>query len=177
MKGIQALVEAIDKEVIKNYIVPGLESKLLERRWDNSILRVFHATRHQVQFVAPHTHRYALTSTVLAGTVQNTMWRRCRDITPDADRFKVVLQKFNGIGDYDFSEEVEIADFRPETKTYKVGESYFMRHEEFHSISFSKGAVVLIEESSQMCEHSWVLQPYVDDVAIDIAEVKPWMFK
>lgn len=166
---------------IKNYVVPGLTSWLITQPGPNGCMRLFTASRSQTHFVTPHNHRYDFTAFVIQGYVVNTIYRLIKeedenDEMSDAERFAVcdLHKDFTGV----FAvEQKESAMFVPEESEYHQGSSYSMRYEQFHTIEFSKDAIVLVIESEQKSGISEILQPVVDGVMIPTFKVEPWMYQ
>lgn len=154
---------------VSNYVVPGLDSVLLE----NSKTRLFEATRTQQAFVTPHTHRYNLFSVVLQGWATNTIY----EPATCGERFAK-----SSIGAEEFEYEPDtigkIGFYNPETKTHRQGESFYLTYNQIHTIEFSKDALVLIVESPEIKTPQFILQPvnHKGDI-LDIFTVKDWMFK
>jgi hypothetical protein len=159
-----------------NYIVPGLESWLLNNK--EAKTRIFVNTREQVQYIAPHTHRYAFAAYVLRGYVQNTIWQYAPEERPGYDLFTITQLGYSGNpGRYPNREEFSHGWFAPVVSRYGPGEWYLMEHDDYHSIRFSRDAVVIMFEGPERRDSSYVLEPCVNDETVATAVTASWMFK
>jgi len=52
-----------------------------------------------------------------------------------------------------------------------------MKHDEIHSITFSKGAKVLFFEGPQVSDKSVIIEPIINGQTVSTYDVAPWMFK
>ena len=190
-------VQAMSHDRITNYIVPGLSSSLvggpspLSPREFGKV-RLFEASRETEQHVLPHSHRFALTSFVLRGSVINTLYvpggqRAPYDIDdletapPDSEGEDIYamtkLTPAGRIGNYRVERDGSNTVFSRYPSLYGAGDVYHMEHDEFHSIRFSKDAVVLILEGPEKLDHSYVLEPMVDGKVVPVFAVRTWMFE
>jgi len=163
------------QSVLKNYIVPGLESRLL-----GGNMRLFVNTREQFHHIAPHSHRFDFSCVVLQGHVINMIFKECppstcEPVTAVADLFSVSVSRYKGSpGNYEHS--FARKSFWTNYKNKHVaGDVYMMSHDQVHSIIFSRDAVVLFIEGEEVCDSSLVLEPS-DGGYINTFKVEPWMF-
>lgn len=156
---------------IDNYIVPGLSSLLL----DKVKPRMFVASREQERHIVPHTHRYDLFSIVLQGWVVNSIYTEEMG-NMDADLYTRLAVKTENF-EYTTT-RLDKSVYLKTVTTYNVGEGYYMPHDTFHSIKFSRDAVVLILEGREITKTSHILLPTGDnDQLLGELDVKEWMFK
>ena len=162
--------------IIEDYIIPGMTSYLLKRREDGSTVRLFVMTRSQMMFIAPHSHRFDLRSTVLEGRVLNTMWYP--KTGAESDCFRVYSLEYKGKpGDYE-KRPVGFGPVWPVGVQYWMGDSYFMTHSEIHNIWFARGSAVLIDESEPKSTESKILEPFNQERQQEypLFRTAPWMF-
>lgn len=173
-----------DTTQIRNYIVPGISSTLLSK---DAKIRVFTSTRDQQEFVTPHSHTFDLLCFVLKGHIINTLWTVCRAYYPEdedypyGDPYECVTmsKEGGGLGSYENdSDEKNVKKFiyDNESKEYVEGESYFMKHDEIHSIRFGRGSMVLIVEGPQKTDTFDILQPICHGKTVPTFKVEDWMF-
>lgn len=166
---------------ITNYVLAGMHSDMAKNQPKNKsfVQRIFSMKRHQMNTVAPHSHRFDLLSTVVRGTVTNILWTETTADDPEGDLFQAmaVIPINGGMGKYEKTFHGSPQFFKPMAKVYTAGEKYFMRAADIHSIEFSKGAIVGILEYPQSSEMSLVLEPVVDGVQIPLSKSEEWMFK
>lgn len=174
MLDFRRVLASMAHSTVDNYIVPGLESYLIGGP-GKGIVRLFQATRTQLQSIAPHSHRYAFEALVLSGSVQNTIWSRCRGAT-SGEEFGERTLTYNSMGQYDKSEEAPIQQYFPEVREYRRGDTYHMKANEIHSITFGKGAEVLMFCGPDTTDTSIALEPVTSAGLVDLAKTEPWMF-
>lgn len=165
---------------IRNYAVPGITSSLLGApAADGSVVRVFESSREQVESVTPHNHRYGFTAYVLRGWVDNVIWKETWTSAEHADMYVRSTLEFRGqSGAYEKVGGTEVKRWSRTTTRYEAGQWYSMTAQEFHSIWFSRGAVVLLFEEPHVSDESEILEPFVDgEVIPNGAHIEPWMFK
>lgn len=63
-----------------------------------------------------------------------------------------------------------------EDRRYGVGQMYSMRHDQIHSIQFSRGAKVLFFEGPQKSNESVIIEPVVDGMKIPTYQKLDYMF-
>jgi len=161
------------RSTINNYIVPGLESSLIGGE-DKGCVRIFEASRRQLDSITPHTHRFDFMCLVIKGWVDNILWHPA---TKDEGDFfeETELSYYGDIGKYD--KKVIGRDFyTPSTQRFKAGETYSMTAEEMHSIVFSKDAVVLFFEGESKTDNSIIIEPVVNGKKIPTFKTEKWMF-
>lgn len=171
---------AISSNLISNYIVPGLESRIVRKCDTGDLLRIFVATREQHQNVIPHSHRYDLTCKVMRGNVKNRIWRKVD--SSDADTFTTMQMDYGGEpGIYQKPREISVDRWGYSTDIHRETNNcnYYLHKSQVHSIVFDKGAVVLIMESDRSdtrSESSIYLEPNIDGKTIHTFATAPWMF-
>lgn len=160
---------------VDNYAMPGLSSYLItEPSKERGCLRLFIAERDTWLWpITPHSHRFDLTSVVLRGTVWNTLFNYSAGGEPFVEIGQHLIGKF---GEYDLNEGGTLGRFSHNTDKYEVGESYFMKHDQIHSIRFSAGAHVLVQEGPQKSESSTVLLPHVGGKTLNTMVLADWQF-
>lgn len=170
---ILQLIFAMKNSSLKNYIVPGLTSSLIGGGKFGKV-RLFEASRHQNEFVTPHTHRFDFACLVLSGFVENTIWSRTDEL--NGDLYEISELTFeSSFGSY-YSEK-RSRDFWTNRTFFYEGCWYHMDHTSYHSIKFSKDAIVLFFEGPKKTDSSYILEPVVDGVKISTFQVSNWMFK
>lgn len=158
---------------LSNYAgVPGLTSYLIGALSEKGCARVFHSLREHEEAITPHSHRFDFECFVLRGEVRNHIWTEgCGDL------FSSTRMKYLGTpGDFEKT-EIGFGPFKKTTSIYSEGEAYRMKHDEIHSINFSRGAVVLFIEGPQRTNESIILQPHVNGETVPTFEVRDWMYK
>lgn len=170
---------------VRNYVIPGLTSWLIGGRGpQGQVVRLFECERNHIEGIVPHSHRFDLHSIVVDGEVTNRLWVT-RAISPGSrveygeDCYQILKQTLvddGSMGNYSL-EKGAIVAAKAYNSTYAAGDSYFMKSDEIHDISFSKGAAVLVFEGPQVTRESLVLQPRVDNTMVPTLKVEPWMFK
>lgn len=177
MKEVIQHILAMAHSRLQNYAgVPGLQSFLLGAQSEHGAVRMFVASRDQHEHVTPHSHRFDFQCLVLSGEVTNTIFKTASS-KHISDVFAQRRIKYLGSpGQYE-NVDLSCALFTHESRTYAAGESYGMTHDQIHSIKFSRDAVVLFFEGSQMTDITSVLLPVVDESILPTFRVEPWMFK
>jgi hypothetical protein len=157
---------------VRNYALKGLTSYLLgEPSKDHGLVRIFQMQEKQQVQITPHSHKYDLHCLVLRGEVVNTIWTRSQKgfdckVTPMAG----TLGEYETVASY--PEKWDFRQFH-----YSFGMSYFMEAEEVHSITFSKGAVVLLFEGPARAQSTLLVEPEVSfNPPFVPFSVEPWMF-
>jgi hypothetical protein len=166
---------------IDNYILPGLSSIMLAGHFDAiASVRMFENTRAQQGAITPHSHRFSLACCVLRGEVHNSLYTEAVSPTAvgiDLDEYQASTLKYLGTpGFYDRAPS-HTGKWRKYTDKYGVGQWYFMRHDEIHSIDFSPNARVLVIEGPDVSDTTTILEPLVNGEPVHTFEVKDWMFK
>lgn len=175
---LRTAIERMKSDRIQNYALPGLSSSLLGQ----GKVRVFEACRDIGEKITPHNHRYSLTGMVLKGSVVNTTWMTWDEQRPGADPYRVTrLYPEGGVeeaqpGQY-LAQSDGAAQTVPSSRSYTEGTVYHLNSSEFHSITFSRDAVVLVFEGPVEQRCSEILQPIVDGEVVPTFRVEPWMFK
>lgn len=168
---LEKFLERQRGSTITNYVIPGLESLLLQ----GAQVRFFRMTREQVTMITPHNHRFDFACLVLEGRVRNTIFSG----HPDGDSYMVhhITPKNGGLGEYAQANWSDYEScFKAVSSEYKKGDWYFMAHTQYHSIQFSRDAFVMFIEGAQETSDSKVLLPVVGGQVIDIFKTEPWMF-
>lgn len=181
---LDRLLEGLLSGRVDNYVIPGLRSGIVTSQ--GSRIRLFHQTAHQAQAIIPHSHRFDLLSIVLAGRVRNTIWQPVWKIhgghsQGDQNAMARRTMVYDGeMGKYSIGNggKDEMWAFSKSTSKYNEGSSYYMRHDEIHSIEFGAGTVVLLIESPQRSDSNDILLPLDSDGnVIECFKTEPWMFK
>lgn len=160
---------------LRNYIVPGLTSRLLtSAAAQNGCIRLFNASREQTMFITPHSHRFDFACCVLRGFVKQTLY-----IENDSGEEWIgsTLIYDGAPGKYVIEDDKRPGFYLPDTITFGVGEWYSMKHDEIHSIVFSPDAVVLFAEGQNITPRTRILDPFVNNERIPLFNVQDWMFK
>lgn len=164
---------------VRNYVIPGLTSWLLgEKRADGSVTRMFEMTREQQECIAPHSHRFDFTATVLRGSVVNRIWHSgIRNDNRGCDEYSATLATYCGeIGSYK-KEKLPNRWLAFDDCVFEAENTYKMRAEEIHSIFFSRDTLVLLEEGPPKSDSSIYLEPVCYGEVVPTFKVEPWMFK
>lgn len=163
---------------LKNYIIPGLSSFLVGGKGNNGLVRMFDASREQLNSITPHSHRYSLFCLVLSGEVWNDTWSKSA-FDNVGEEFQKTTIVYNGKpGQY--SNHVDAPEngmWCYERRIYVESEVYFIPHDEIHSIKFVDDAKVLVFEGPQVTDTTHVLFPLCDGMVIDTLAIEPWMFQ
>jgi hypothetical protein len=155
--------------LVKNYGLPGVDSSLIS----NGIVRIFESHREQQESITPHSHKFDFCCLVLSGKVLNRTWYA----DTKGDPFIVSYCQYLGeIGKYEKEPAGEV-NFSFVDKTYVAGEWYGMKHDEIHSIYFSKGCKVLFFEGEVITNETRIIEPCVDGKHLQTFEIKKWMFE
>ena len=169
---------AMSHSPVRNYVIPGLTSYLIGQPSESGTVRLFCNERDHQEQITPHSHRFDFQCWVLAGKVTNRIWTRNHYMThPDGDIFVSSHIKCCGrIGAYE-KKVNDRGNWSYRDFTYSAGECYSMKHNDIHSIQFSRGAKVLFFEGATITDTSTVIEPYTGDKHIETMEVRPWMFQ
>lgn len=182
---ISYIVKGMKNNSLKNYIVPGLTSHMIgddkEGMGSFGKVRMFTADRMTRDSITPHSHRFSFACLVLAGDVENTIYHPSHPSHKLAEpwiRSQITqVCGANGVkGSYVHERESEPRWYTRGANYYKAGETYWMQHEQIHSIVFSKGAEVLFFEGPTVQSWDWMIEPYVDGKVVPSFKVEPWMF-
>ncbi len=167
------VIEGMLTDKIRNYIVPGLESYLL----GEGRVRMFRSTREQTMDIVPHNHRFNLACYVLQGRAVNRIYQECFETEGKGDLFvKRGIRYLDSPGEYELRGHMEPTLYTFHDQEYRMGQWYTMEHHEFHTIRFSKNAIILFFEGPELTNVSDVLLPYVDGKIIHTLKTEPWMF-
>ncbi len=164
---------------VANYIIPGMTSHLIGERPHSASaqkVRLFTTSRHQNEHITPHSHRFDLACMVLKGSVENTLFRSCGTV-PQSDRYTATRLTYEGEPGRYKQRQMEDRDYLQHTTRHQEGQWYFMRHDEIHSIKFSKDAMVLIFEGDEKARSTVILEPCVDGRTLHTFKVEDWMFQ
>lgn len=167
---------------LHNYAIPGLTSWIIGANPDPARggVRLFECSRAHHEPIIPHSHRFDFQCVVLAGEVTNVVWHRVcdEDIDLDDDTYVISTLHYNGEpGTYTPGKHRVTGFFRPRRHHYAEGDEYSMKHDEIHSIYFSKGSAVLFFEGPRITGSTQILEPLVDGVRVPTFKVEPWMFR
>lgn len=178
MTELQELVDSLlpGMGTLHDYIVPGLDSILLAKTRNGGCLRLFKMSRYQELFVTPHDHRYDFKAYVLAGAVENIKYS-ITTFSPPSTRATHAIVRYNKDTREWLPTTVNVVRAEPYSRTYGAGETYFMEHEEFHTIRFGDGAVVLMVEGPSQAECSRMLLPWRNGAVVDTFMWRPWMMR
>ena len=158
-----------------NYVIPGLTSWLIGLPHpEHGCVRMFTMSRHHEEPIIPHSHRFDFRCLVLKGRVRNNIWRHS---AVDGDLYAVSDVTYEGRLGVHRRAELNEALFSKSERHYKAGEEYAMRAEEFHSIYFDKGSMVLFFEGANRLDKSQVLEPVVMGERIPLFKTENWMFR
>lgn len=158
---------------VRNYVVPGLTSWLIGKPCEHGTVRLFVSERDQQDGITPHSHRFNLECLVLAGSVRNRIW----EPSEAGDLFFLSLQEKGRMGGYELQPGSSPVRYGYRDEVHTAGAWYGMRHDEIHSIFFSRGARVLFFEGPDVTETTRILEPAVDGCRIETMRVEPWMFR
>jgi hypothetical protein len=171
----------------KNYIAPGLTSSLIggHPSGERGLVRMFIAERDtREQWVTPHNHRFDFVCLVLQGKVTQFMYYRDeQQIWPGmkaGPRQPYAVTKLFGTHDAGYGLEDPMTGpvfYRIVETLYGEGDTYRMKHDEFHSIRFSEDAMVLFFEGPKLDNPVFILEPWVDGERVPTFKTEPWMFK
>lgn len=175
------VLNAMRSNLIPNYIVPGLESYLVGK--ENCKVRMFQMTRDQEFHVSPHSHRFDFFSIVIRGSVRNHIYVPLLDdpandwVPPNGFLYQVSEYIPAREGRPYQCSAIKQAYFERYTIKYSEREAYGMRSSQYHSIEFSKDAVVLFFEGPAKHEVSNFLEPVVSGKVIPTFTVPEWMYR
>lgn len=159
---------------IYNYILPGFTSSLIGGEKFGKV-RLFTASRHQHEFITPHTHRFDFACYILQGFVENKIWAETDKENGDLFESSLLIKKSN-FGEYNLTRNKREYWFFT-NRTFQQGDWYFLDYDIYHSISFSQDAIILFFEGPQKADSSYILEPVVDNVKIPTFKVEDWMFQ
>lgn len=177
MNNVEALINQIQQmknSSIQNYVVAGLKSSLIGGG-NFGMVRLFEGSRHQQDFISPHSHRFDFACLVLRGKVTNRIWRESSD--ENADFFQVSVLHYSGTVGEHIKKPAERSFWLPSDTVYCAGDIYTMSADQVHSIIFSRESVVLFFEGPNIKKQSIVLEPVVDGSVIPTYEKHDYMFK
>lgn len=168
-------VAALKHSPIRNYIVPGLTSWMISGANDGQgCVRMFESSRHFVDGITPHSHRYDFSCQVLRGAVRNRIWHK------DNNGELMTIGEMSYLGEHGKYETRDLGQhgYTWSETEYEEGEWYHMRACDIHSIRFSRGAQVLFFEGPSLETTSIFLEPF-DEYAETIRTMRtePWMFR
>ncbi len=176
------IIESMQTSRVRNYIIPGLNSYML----DNGKVRMFDSTREFSGTITPHSHRFDFACYVLNGIVSNRLYH---PVSPfgdgtgdklDGDIFTVrtLVRDINeAFGEYERLTDDSQANFTSTATTYKTGDWYTMKADEYHSIMFGKDTQVIFFEGQEVNKYSRVLLPFMHGETIETMECdKDWMY-
>ncbi len=171
LQNLSSITEKMKDQRIANYVIAGLDSYLLSK----GKVRLFKNNRNHLDYITPHSHRYDFTCLVLEGRVVNQVWIESEDNNSDLFQVSKIIQatgKFGGFSKITDRQNL----FRAYPQIYSAGETYEMTSHQIHSIRFDKGTKVLFFEGPEVADHSFVLEPVVDDKVIPTFKTEDYMF-
>lgn len=170
MQKVIDVVQKMKTNAVRNYVIAGLDSYLL----GDGVIRYFECSRNHQDSITPHSHRFDFACIVLAGSVRNRLWSEC---APNCgDFFESSLLTYRGdIGEHEIRRDGR-DHWSYKDSIYEVGESYSMKHDEVHSIQFSRGAKVLFLEGPQLTSESLIIEPVVNGEVIRTYQKLDYMF-
>lgn len=167
-------LEQMKNSSIQNYVVAGLKSSLIGGG-NFGMVRLFEGSRHQQDFISPHSHRFDFACFVLRGEVINRIWKESSD--KDGDFFEESRLHYSGVVGEHVKKREGRGYWKPHDHTYSAGGIYEMKAAEIHSIIFSRDSMVLFFEGPNITSQSVVLEPIVDGIVIPTYEKRDYMFK
>lgn len=177
---MKEIFDRLKHSPIHNYILPGLTSWVLKPAGDgHGMIRMFEASRETQEFITPHSHRYGLHCEVLAGWVENTLWKTSEFLgaSANSDEWMLYSLEYGGNpGEYTQTPG-PIGRYAKEIRRYASGSSYDLNYSQIHSVRFSRGAVVVITETEQRTDTTQILLPVAYGKAVPTFKVEPWMYK
>jgi hypothetical protein len=178
---LKAVAKAMAHSPVHQYVVPGLTSSLVGGPGHGTV-RLFESDRDTREWVTPHSHRFDFACLVLAGEVENLVYTRSIDPGGGSNAFAVgtcrpLYGSVRGLGEYEIVHGTTGQQFIEGSNTYVAGDVYAMKHDEIHSIRFSKGAKVLFFEGPEVAQESVFLEPFSNGKTIPTFKVEPWMFE
>lgn len=133
---------------------------------------MFVNTRESSGKITPHSHRFNFQCLVLRGSVVNTLFVG----SDDGDEYQITETRYLGSPGKYATLKTDRSKYAASSTTYVYGDWYGMTHEEIHSISFSRDAVVLFIEGQQITDKSFYIEPHVGGETIPTMKTEPWMF-
>ncbi len=179
LKQLNKFIESMKGGSIKNYILEGLTSTLI----DQGSIRLFESSRHQTRQITPHSHTYHLFCVVLSGGVFKKTWtlyegefgeRSEADFKTDEFMLSTI-EKTDKFGKYKKTNE-SVGRYFNRIAKFNTGNCYEIKQGEIHSIDFSKDAVVLVFQSPEVEEISQVIEPIYEGEVIETLITEDWMF-
>lgn len=174
MNNLRRSLETMKHSPLRNYIVPGLTSWIISKTCADGLVRMFEMEREQMEFIAPHSHRYNFRCHVLDGRV----WSRKFYKHDGGDTWKEwILRYKDQPGQYDLTEGGHYK-YTYDEHEFRAGDDYSMDANEIHSIRFAKHTKVLFWERVSDRHHSSLLTPVVNVLgSIPFPTPEPWMFQ
>lgn len=176
--GLQDFIGEAGHSRINNYILPGLSSIMLSG--GDSVIRMFENTRNQVGTITPHSHRFDLACCVLRGEVHNSLY--LEEVNPPIvghpiDEYEASTLTYLGEPGHYGKKRGRVGRWRKYPTKYSMGQWYFMKAAEIHSIEFSSNARVLVIEGPDTTNETTILEPYVNGKVVPTFRVEGWMFQ
>ncbi|QFZ84558.1 hypothetical protein GFK26_18185 [Variovorax paradoxus] len=165
-------IRSMARQPVRNYIAPGLSSYIIGAPHEGGCVRLFESEREQQFAITPHSHRFDFHCLVLQGRVTNRLWRK----STAGDDFVETKLIFDSLGKYKRGATEAVRRVSHDT-VYSAGQGYAMKAEEVHSIYFGRDTSVLFFEGPNVLNTSVILEPWVDEKAIETFRVEPWMFQ
>lgn len=172
-----AFIDSMKHSPAHNYVVPGLTSWLIGSPHPNhGCVRMFTMCRHHEEPIIPHSHRFDFRCLVLKGEVINNIWERER-FGSNGDPYSVSEVTYEGVLGKHQKRFSYYGMFYKISSKYSAGDEYSMKANQFHSIFFEKGSMVLFFEGPNVNETSHVLEPVVNGETIPLFRTDEWMFR
>ena len=172
---ITAVLQSMQRNGLRNYVIPGLSSHQLGDGARGGQVRMFSCFRDQQEHITPHSHRFDFAAYVLNGKVWNQIWTI--DDEDEGGLYMVSELLYGGeVGEYKYK-NLYPKSFRRETTSYSTGDWYFMRANEIHSIEFQAGTQVIFFEGPEKTNGTKILEPFVHDKVVRTFDIKEWMFE
>jgi hypothetical protein len=175
---IENAIKQMGHSPVSNYVLPGLTSWLIGGG-DQGCVRMFTSEMQTQQHITPHTHRFDFTCLVVRGSVKNQMYAECDSLDDASDwymRSEITRNSYSPNGEYNvFVDKYPIKMAMTETE-YLEGQVYSMKSSEYHSITFSRDAVVLFLEGKEISATSKIIEPYCGGKHIPTFKTENWMF-
>jgi hypothetical protein len=168
---------------LENYIVPGLRSFLVgDGTAAKGKVRLFTASREATDFITPHSHRFDLTILVLAGKVENSIYRRARvDQLRESDHWatSTITQVCgtDGLNKYEHTRDIAPERWVKSTRAYGPGETIYMPYDLIHSIVYHRDSSALLFEGPELTKVSTMLEPWVNGKLVPTFKTEGWMFE
>lgn len=177
---LRRIITQMQHSAVGNYATPGLTSQLVGGLGHGK-LRTFVSDRDTRHYITPHSHLFDFACLVLAGEVRNVLYARNDANSPayGGNLFAagVLTPTDGGLGRYELARGLSGVAYGEASSVYTQGQVYGMRHNQIHSIYFSKGAEVLFFEGQPRTDHVTILEPWSNGKVVPTFSVEEWMFE